>query len=68
MRFELGLAVDRRHSGQPHHWYVFEAKPHRELKSLSYPNRTGFCIRDNRPVGIFRCHSPRSRILSLRQT
>lgn len=56
MPFELGAAVGMaEHSGRPHYWYAFEAKPYRALKSLSDLNGTEVYIHYGKPIGVFRC-------------
>jgi hypothetical protein len=56
MPFELGLAVGMEaHSGHPHFWYAFEARPYRALKSLSDLNGTEVYVHGGTPTGVFRC-------------
>jgi len=55
MPFELGLAVAwARTADRPHGWVVFEAKRHRQQKSLSDINGTEIYIHGARPVGVLR--------------
>jgi hypothetical protein len=55
MPFELGLAVAQaEHVHKEHRWYIFEAKRHRVLKSLSDLNGTEPYIHDGRPTGVLR--------------
>ena len=53
MPFELGLAVTSRPSMR-HEWFVFEAQPHRLMKSLSDLNGTDPHIHDAKPEGVLR--------------
>ena len=55
MPFELGLAVAwAEHVDKTHHWFVFESKKFRVLKSLSDINGTEIYIHDDRPIGVLR--------------
>jgi hypothetical protein len=55
MPFELGLAVAwARASGRKHDWLVFEAKAHRQQKSLSDIDGTEISIHGAKPVGVLR--------------
>jgi len=55
MPFELGLVVAQaKYLNREHRWYVFEAKRHRVLKSLSDINGTEVYIHDGRPIGVLR--------------
>lgn len=54
MPFELGLAVALHLRGVRHKWFVFEARPHRLLKSLSDLNSIDALVHGRSAIGVFR--------------